>query len=90
MPRAIVAIRLVDLRLQNRSHVPRLNTNHRQARFRKSAKKPLRERPRFQPNPLEGLAGGHQNLEQRLRFARHFHFPHPPARIIHNAKRSSP
>ena len=34
---------------------------------------------------LEGLAGGLQNLEQPLRFARHFHFPHEPARIIHNA-----
>src|SRR5680860_932156 len=49
----IVAVRLVDLRLQHRPHVPRLDTDHRQARFSESAEKPLRQRPSFQSNPLE-------------------------------------
>jgi hypothetical protein len=29
----VVAVRLVDLRLQHRPHMPRLNTDHRKARF---------------------------------------------------------
>ena len=53
----IVAVRFVDLRLQRRLHVPRLDADHRQARFGKYAEQPLRQRPGFQPNPLE-LAGG--------------------------------
>jgi aryl-alcohol dehydrogenase-like predicted oxidoreductase len=43
----IVAVRLVDLRLQHSPHVPRLNTDHRQARLSERAIKPLRQRPRF-------------------------------------------
>jgi hypothetical protein len=38
----IVAVGLVDLRLQHRPHVPRLNTDHRQARFGEHAEQPLR------------------------------------------------
>jgi len=38
----IVAVGLVDLRLQQRPHVPRLDTDHRQAYFGKRAEKPLR------------------------------------------------
>src|SRR3970040_1395757 len=53
----IVAVRLVDLRLQHRPHVPRLDADHRQARFSESAEQPLRQRPSFQSNPLE-VAGG--------------------------------
>jgi hypothetical protein len=43
----IVAVRFVDLRLQRRSHVPSLNTDHRQARFGQSAEQPLRQRSGF-------------------------------------------
>jgi hypothetical protein len=45
----IVAVGLFDLRLQHRPHVPRLDTDHRQACFSKRAEKPLRQRPGFQP-----------------------------------------
>src|SRR4051812_42350534 len=38
----IVAVCLIDLRLQHRSHVPGLNADHRQARFGESAEQPLR------------------------------------------------
>src|SRR5260221_8575763 len=38
----IIAVGLVDLRLQHRPHVPRLNADHRQARFGENAVKPLR------------------------------------------------
>ena len=38
----IIAIGLVDLRLEHRPHVPRLDTDHRQARFRDNAEQPLR------------------------------------------------
>jgi hypothetical protein len=38
----IVAVGLVDLGLQYRPHVPRLDTDHRQACFGKRAEKPLR------------------------------------------------
>jgi hypothetical protein len=36
----IIAIGLVDLRLQYRPHVPRLDTNHRQACFGQRAEQP--------------------------------------------------
>jgi len=38
----IIAVGLVDLRLQHRLHVPRLDTDHWQACFRKPTEKPLR------------------------------------------------
>src|SRR6201987_1031311 len=81
----IVAIGLVDLRLQHRLHVPRLDTDHRQARFGKRTKKPLRQRPGFQSNSLEVVGGVVQYRQQRSRFARYLHFPSDPARVIHNA-----
>ena len=49
----IVAIGLVDLSLQHRPHVTRLDADHWQARLGKRAKKPLRQRPGFKPYPLE-------------------------------------
>src|SRR5271166_5611060 len=81
----IVAVRLVDLRLQHRLHVPRLNTDHRQARFGERAVKPLRQRPSFQSNSLEVVGGVRQHRQQRLRFAGYLHFPNDLARVIHNA-----
>ena len=84
-PARIVAVGLVDLRLQYCPHMPRLDTDHRQARFGKSTEKPLRERPGFQPDPLEVVGGVRQHRQQRLGFARHLHFPHDPTCVIHNA-----
>jgi hypothetical protein len=81
----IVAVRLVDLRLQHRPHVPRLNTDHRQACFGESVEKPLRQRPGSQFNPLEGVGGVRQHLPQCFGLARHLHFPHDPARVIRDA-----
>src|SRR5271166_3768642 len=81
----IVAVGLVDLRLQHRPHVPRLNTEHRQSRFRKRAVKPLRKRSGFQANPLEVIAGVLQHRHQSVWLARHLHFPNDPASVIHNA-----
>src|SRR5665213_271254 len=81
----IVAIRLVDLRLQCRSHVPRLNTDRRQARFGESAEQPLRQRSSFQSNPIEAVGGVRQHRQQSVRFARHLHLTHDLARVIHNA-----
>ena len=51
----IIAIGLVDLCLQHRPHVPRLNTDYRQARFGKSTEQPLRQRSSFQSDPLEAV-----------------------------------
>src|ERR1700675_3546501 len=65
--------------------MPRLNTNHRQARFRESAEKPLRQRPGFQSDPLEVVSGVLQHSQQSVRCARYLHFPHDPARVIHKA-----
>src|SRR6266568_338668 len=81
----IVAVRLVDLRLQHRLHVPRLNTDYRQARFGERAVKPLRQRPSFQSNSLEVVGGVVQYRQQRLRFAGYLHFSNNLARVIHNA-----
>src|SRR6202041_1829936 len=81
----IVAVRLVDLCLQHRLHVPRLNTDHRQLCFGQSAEKPLRQRSRFQSNPFEAVGGVLQYRQQCLRFARNLHFPNDLARVIHNA-----
>ena len=81
----IVAIGLVDLRLQHGAHVPRLNTNHRQARFGENAVKPLRQRSGFQPNSLEAIGFVRQHLQESFGLTRHPHFPHNLARIIHNA-----
>src|SRR5439155_2544377 len=79
----IVAVRLVDLCLQHRPYVPRLNTDHRQARFGENAVKPLRQGSGFQPNSLEAIDGEH--LQESVRFTRHPRFPHDLARIIHDA-----
>jgi hypothetical protein len=49
----IIPVSLVDLCLQHRSHVPRLNADHRQVCFTKCAEQPLRQRSSFQSNPLE-------------------------------------
>src|SRR5471032_1635257 len=80
----IVAVGLVDLRLQHRPHVPRLDTDHRKARFSERAVKPLRQRPGFQSNPLEAVGGVLQHRQQSVRLARHLHFPNDLARVIHN------
>src|SRR5258706_6019774 len=81
----IVAVGLVDLRLQHRRHVPRLDTDHRQAGLGKRAKKPLRQWPGFKPYPLEAVEGIRQYRQQSFRLARYLHFPHHPARVIDNA-----
>src|SRR6476661_5834108 len=80
----IVAVGLVDLRLQRRPHVPRLDTDHRQARFGERAEQPLRQRSSFQSNPLEVVGGVLQHRQQRLGLARYLHFPNDLARVIHN------
>src|SRR5215218_8624857 len=81
----IVAVRLVDLRLQHRLHVPRLNADHRQSCFGENAEQPLRQRSSFQPNSLEVVGGVLQHRQQRCRFARHLYFPNDLACVIHNA-----
>src|SRR5271169_6159952 len=82
---SIVAVRLVDLRLQHRFHMPRLDTDHWQACFGECAEEPLRQRPSFQSNSLEVVGGVLQHRQQRLGFARNLHFPNELARVIHNA-----
>src|SRR6266481_8995794 len=79
----VIAVGLVDLRLQHGPHVSRLNTNHWQARFGENAVKPLRQGSGFQPNSLEAIDGEH--LQESFRFTRHPRFPHDLARIIHDA-----
>src|SRR4029453_1131079 len=59
----IVAVCLVDLRLQHGPHMSRLNTNHWQACFGENAVKPLRQRSSFQPNSLEAIDGVRHNLQ---------------------------
>ena len=81
----IVAVRLVDLRLQRRPHVPRLDTDHWQACFRQRAEQPLRQRSSFQPNSLEVVGEVLQYRQQRFRLARHLYFPNDLAYVIHNA-----
>src|SRR5215470_9000430 len=81
----VVAVCLVDLRLQHRLHVSRLNTDHRQACFSESAEQPLRQWPSFQSNSLEVVGGVRQHRQESVRFTRQLHFPHDPARVIHNA-----
>ena len=51
----------------------------------KRAEKPLRERPGFQSDPLEAVDRVPQNLQQSFWLACYLHFPHDPARVIHNA-----
>src|SRR6266567_711620 len=81
----IVAVCLVDLRLQHGPHMSRLNTNHWQARFGENAVKPLRQRSSFQPNSFEAIDGVRQNLQESFRLTRHPRFPDDLARIIHDA-----
>src|SRR6476469_1120146 len=78
----IVAVSLVNLRLQRRSHVPRLDADHWQACFGESTEQPWSS---FQPNSLEVAGGVLQHRQQRCRFARHLHFTNDLARVIHNA-----
>src|SRR6478609_5916929 len=84
----IVAIRLVDLRLQYRSHVPRLDTDRWQACFRESAEKPLRQWSGFQSDPLEEVGGARQNRQQSFRLARNLQFTHNLARVIHKDRQA--
>jgi len=65
--------------------VPRLDADHRQACLGKRAKKPLRQWTRFQSYPLETVERVRQYRQQSFRLARYLHFPHHPARVIHNA-----
>ena len=81
----VVAVRLVDLRLQHRPHVPRLDTDRWQACLGESAEKPLRQRSGFQSNPLEVEGAVLQHLQQSFGFARHPYFADHSARVIHNA-----
>src|SRR5664279_1220593 len=81
----IVTVGLVDLCLQHRPHVSRLDTDHWQACFRESTEKPLRQRPSLQSNPLEAVGWVPQSLQQSLRLAGYLRFPHDPACVVHNA-----
>src|SRR5262249_52399955 len=81
----IIAVCLIDPRLQHGLHVPRLNTDHGQARFGENAVKPLRQRSSFQPNSLEPIDVVRQHLQESFRLTRHPRFPHDLARIIHDA-----
>src|SRR6516165_5552987 len=81
----IVAIGLVDLCLQHRSHVPCLNANHRQICFTKGAEQPLRQRPSFQSDPLKAVVRIPQNPQQSIRLARNLNLPNDFTRAIHNA-----
>src|SRR6188472_1384032 len=81
----IVAVRLIDLRLQRRPHVPRLDTDRRQACFGQRTEQPLRQWPCFQSNSLEVVGGVLQHRQQRSWLARHLHFPNDLARVVHNA-----
>src|SRR5215471_3490003 len=82
---SVIAVGLVDLRLQHGPHVPGLDTDHRQARFGQSAIQPLRQRPSFKPNPFEVVGGVRQHRQQGLGLARHLHFPNDLAHLIYNA-----
>jgi hypothetical protein len=82
----IVAVGLVDdLHLENGTHMPRLDTDHRQARLSESAVKPLRQWSSFQSNPLEVIGIVLQHLQQSSWFARDLDLANDPARVIHNA-----
>src|ERR1700745_1807288 len=72
---SVITVGLVDLRLQYRPHVPRLDTDHRQARFSKSTVKPLRQWPGFQPNPFEVVGGIRQHRQQCFGVGRGAYFP---------------
>src|SRR5580693_2876159 len=78
----IVAVGLVDLRLQHRPHVPRLDADHRQACLGKRAKKPLRQWTCFQSYPLEAIERVRHYRQQSFRLARYLRFPYQPTRVI--------
>jgi len=63
LPMAFHCFQSVDLCLQHRSHVPCLNTNHRQVCFTERTKQPLRQRSSFQSNPLEAAGSLRQNRQ---------------------------
>jgi putative ABC transport system substrate-binding protein len=67
----VIAVCLIDLCLQRRPHVPRLNADHRQARFGENAVKPLRQRSGFQPNSLEAIEGVRQHLQESFGLTRY-------------------
>src|SRR4029077_2199128 len=81
----IVAVRLIDLRLQHRPHVTRLDADHRQGGLGKRADSALRQRTSIKSYPLEAVERVRQYRQQSFRLARYPHFPHKPPRAIHNA-----
>src|SRR3974377_655424 len=80
----IVAIGLVDLSLENGTHVPRFNTDDRYVRFGESTEQPLRQRSRFQSNPLHVIRWRPEPLQESLRRARYLHFAGDPAGLVNN------
>src|SRR6201988_4536246 len=80
----IVAIGLVDLCLKHRSHVPRLNTDHRQVCFTKRTEQPLRQWPSFQSDPLEAVSRVPQYRQQSIGLARNLNLPNDLTCVIHN------
>src|SRR5260221_10264097 len=80
-----VAVRVVDLRIQHRPHVPRLNADPWQARYGESAVKPLGQRSSFQPNSGQAIDVIGQHLQESFRLTHHPRFPHDLARVIHDA-----
>ena len=53
--------------------------------FTKRAEQPLRQRPRFQSDPLKAVGRIPHYLQQRIRLARNLSLPNDLARAIHNA-----
>jgi len=81
----IVAVRLHRHRFERLAHMPRLQKLNRQPRFPYRRIKPLRQRPRFQPDPAQSVVQRLEPADQRSRIAGHLGLPKNFAGPIHNA-----
>src|SRR6516162_8890484 len=81
----VIAVSLVDLCLQHRSHVPRLNADHRQVCFTKCPEQPLRQRFSLQSYPLKMVGRSPQHPKQSIGLARNLNLSNDFTRAIHNA-----
>src|SRR4029453_15947120 len=74
----VIAVGLVDLRLQNSPHVPCLDTDDRQVCFTQRGVKPLRQWSGFQSKAFERIAAIPQDRQQSVRFTRNLGLANDP------------
>jgi hypothetical protein len=81
----VLAVGLDDHRRERRLDVPRLQQHGLEARFGQAGVQPLRQGSGLEPDPGQRQAELAEEVDQRLRLARHLRLTDDPAGGIHHA-----